>query len=189
MVCMGAMWVLLPAFAGAAGAPSAGAALATVWSVGSLVGGVALAFRRRSTPQRAYPVLLAALAATSVALTVPQTVGQMMAAVALFGLPLAAWLAVSDELVAAAVAPADHGQAFGWVATVGQIGLGAGAAAAGVLTEPGRPASFLLVTAALAAALLVAVAGRPVIAPATGPAGAERPSPAEVPAPARTPRG
>jgi MFS family permease len=160
-VCMGAMWVLLPAFAAHAGAGGQAGLLVALWSAGSLVGGLALAARPLRGAQRdSYVLLLGVLAATSLPLALPTTVAGMAVAIAVFGVALAPWLAVGDQLVAAA-AGARSGEVYGWLTTAGQVGSAAGATLAGPLGDHhgGGPA-FLVVTAALAAGLAVALLGR-----------------------------
>lgn len=102
--------------------------------------------------------LLAALTVTSVFLVIPGTIWTMAVAVGLFGLPLAPWLAVNDELAMVSVGQRDSAELYGWLTTVGQIGGAVGSAAAGPLAQHyhGGPA-FLLVAAALSVALVVAV--------------------------------
>ena len=161
-VCMGAMWVLVPAFAARSGHPEQAGPLVTVWSVGSLAGGLLLAARRRQLRLRvAYPALLAVLFATSLPLVLPTDPAQMAVAAAVFGLGLAPWLAVSDELVGHAAPAGRAGEAYGWLATAGQLGGATGAALAGQLADRhgGGPA-FLLVSAAIGAGLAVALLGR-----------------------------
>ncbi|GAA3849172.1 hypothetical protein [Amycolatopsis tucumanensis] len=98
---MGAMWVLVPAFAEHEGAAGQSGLLVAVWSAGSLAGGVALAARPpRSAQRNTYTALLGALALTSLPLALPGSVGVMAVVIAVFGLALAPWLAVHDQLVA-----------------------------------------------------------------------------------------
>ncbi|MDG4834802.1 MFS transporter [Solwaraspora sp. WMMD1047] len=165
MTCMGAMWVLIPAFAANVGHPNQAALLVTVWSAGSLVGGLLLAIRgRRASISRAYLVLLAVLSVSSMTLLLPRTVPQMAVAVVIFGLALAPWLAVADELVARA-APAPHtAQAYGWLQTAGQLGIAAGSFTSGVINDHlGTTTAFLLVSVALTAALGLALLRRHIL--------------------------
>jgi predicted MFS family arabinose efflux permease len=170
MTCMGAMWVLLPAFATATGRPGTAGVLVTVWSAGSLAGGVLrAATNRRASGDGTYLALLAALALTAAVLPLPGTVPQMAVAVALFGLPLASWLAVTDELMARAVPPPHTAEAYGWLQTAGQLGIALGAAAGGQLSDrAGTAVGFLLVPGALAAALAFAASRRHTLRPPAG---------------------
>jgi predicted MFS family arabinose efflux permease len=155
MTCMGAMWVLVPAFASKANQPAQAGLLVAIWSAGSLIGGLLLAARGRPrSVRRAYLLLLAALALTALPLIVPRTVPEMAVAVAVFGLPLAPWLAINDQLMARA-APAPHtAEAYGWQQTAGQIGIAAGSAMSGpIAAHAGTTVAFLVVAGALAAAL------------------------------------
>ncbi|TYB66019.1 MFS transporter [Nonomuraea sp. PA05] len=160
-ICMGAMWVLLPAFAAHAGAPQQAGLLVALWSAGSLAGGLALAIRTpRGARRDRYLWLLGVLAVTSLPLALPGTVAAMAVAIVLFGVALAPWLATSDHL-AAVIAGRRSGELYGWLTTAGQIGSATGAALAGPLgyRYGGGPA-FLLVTAALGAALTIAFTRR-----------------------------
>lgn len=188
-VGMGAMWVLLPAFAAHAGAPGQVGLLVALWSAGSLAGGLALAARPPRGPARdTYLWLLVALAVTSVPLALPTTVAAMAVVIAVFGVALAPWLTVNDELVVLSVGEQRTGELYGWLTTTGQIGSAAGSALAGPLADRhgGGPA-FLLVTAALGVGLLLVLLRRrtlPVprerelsVDPATLVAGGRRQSP------------
>ncbi|MEJ3746234.1 MFS transporter [Actinomycetes bacterium KLBMP 9797] len=162
MWCMGAMWVLVPAFAAHTGHPGQAGLLVTVWSLGSLAGGLVVTARgRRGTAARAYPMLLGLLAAASLPLALASTVSQMAVVIAVFGLGLSPWLATADELVSASAAAGRTGEAYGWLVTAGQAGSAGGSALAGFLADrAGGGTSFLVVTAALAAALTVALLRR-----------------------------
>ncbi|MFF4616998.1 MFS transporter [Nonomuraea jabiensis] len=157
-ICMGAMWVLLPAFATHAGAPHQSGLLVALWSAGSLAGGLILAARSTRGPQRdRYLWLLGTLAATSLPLAMPTTIAAMAVAITLFGVALSPWLATNDHLAAQA-AGRRSSTLFGWLTTAGQIGSATGATLAGPLGDRygGGPA-FLLVTAALGTGLAVAL--------------------------------
>jgi MFS family permease len=132
---MGAMWVLLPAFAAHAGAAGQTGRLVALWSVGSLVGGLALAARPpRGSRRKSYLWLLGTLAATSLLLALPTTVGAMGVAVTVFGVALAPWLAINDQLVAESAAERTA-ELSGWLTTAGQIGSAAGSILAGPLGD------------------------------------------------------
>ncbi|MFG3558908.1 MFS transporter [Micromonospora sp. NPDC047557] len=162
MAAIGGMWVLVPAFATTVGHPDQAGLLVTLWSVGSLAGGLLLARRGRpGTPGGAYLTLVGTLALTSLALLLPRTVPQMAVALAVFGLALAPFLAVTDELLARST-PASHlAEAYGWLQTAGQIGLAIGSATAGAVTDQvGNTPGFLVVSAALLLASAVAFTRR-----------------------------
>lgn len=161
-ICMGAMWVLVPAFARHSGASGSAGLLVTVWSVGSIVGGVVLAVRpSRLPPRTLYLALLGVLAVTSVPLALSTGTVAMMVAIAVFGLALAPWLSVGDELVVAAAGRDGSAELFGWLTTVGQVGSALGSALAGPLGDHfGGGAAFLLVAAALGGGLTFALARR-----------------------------
>jgi MFS family permease len=157
MVCMGMMWVLVPAFAAATGDPSAAGVLVTVWSGGSVVGGTLFAVRRgRSELDATYLWLLAVLTCTSMLLTLPRTADQMAVGIAVFGLALSPWLATADELVTHLAPDGRAEETYGWMIAAGQSGTALGSGIAGALAEwkaTGVP--FLGVAVALCAALTI----------------------------------
>jgi predicted MFS family arabinose efflux permease len=159
MVGIGAMWVLVPAFATTVGHPDQVGLLVTVWSVGSLAGGLLLArLGRPGTPAQAYLTLVGVLAATSLALLLPRDVPQMAVALAIFGLALAPFLAVTDEILARSTSAPQLAEAYGWMQTAGQLGIAVGSAASGAVNDHvGNTAAFLVVSGALALALTVAL--------------------------------
>ncbi|WP_158602951.1 MFS transporter [Jiangella rhizosphaerae] len=143
---IGAMWVLLPAFASAADAPAAAPWLVTAWSLGSLVGGAVVTVRgRRAGLAAVYPRRLALLAASSLPLALAGTTTQLALAVLVFGLGLSPWLAAADELTACAAAPSGAGEAYGWQVAVGQLGSATGSAAAGPAPARSAPLAGLVV--------------------------------------------
>ncbi|HEY1570309.1 MAG TPA: MFS transporter [Pseudonocardiaceae bacterium] len=160
-ICMGAMWVLVPAFAAHAGRPGQSGLLVAVWSAGSLIGGLALARRPpRRSHRDSYLALLAVLAVTSLALVLPRTVALMAPALVLFGLALAPWLAVGDRLTSM-VGRHRSAELYGWLTTVGQIGNAIGSVLAGpVADRDGGGPAFLLVSAALGLGLAAALSRR-----------------------------
>lgn len=162
MAGIGGMWVLVPAFATTVGHPDQAGLLVTVWSVGSLAGGLLLARRGRpGTPGGAYLTLVGTLALTSLALPLPRTVPQMAVALAVFGLALAPFLAVTDELLARSTPTTQLAEAYGWLQTAGQIGLAIGSATAGAVTDHvGNTPGFLVVSAALVLASAIALTRR-----------------------------
>ncbi|MGA4731575.1 MFS transporter [Micromonospora taraxaci] len=185
MVAIGAMWVLVPAFASAAGHPAQAGLLVTVWSVGSLAGGLLLArLGRPGSPAGAYVALIGTLATTSLALLLPRTVPQMAVALAVFGLALAPFLAVTDEILARSTAAAQLAETYGWLQTVGQLGIAVGSSASGAVNDHfGNTPALLVVCGALALALAVAVTRRHTL---RGPTAAADGSPAVQP-PVTTP--
>ncbi|PWR10642.1 hypothetical protein DKT68_08485 [Micromonospora acroterricola] len=162
MISIGAMWVLVPAFATTVGHPDQAGLLVTIWSVGSLAGGLLLARRGRpGTPGGAYLTLLGILAATSLALPLPRNVPQMAVALALFGLALAPFLAVTDEILARSTPAPRLAETYGWLQTAGQLGIAAGSATSGAVNDHlGNTPAFLVVSGALALALVVALSRR-----------------------------
>jgi predicted MFS family arabinose efflux permease len=157
-ICMGAMWVLLPAFAAHTGAPAQAGLLVALWSAGSLLGGLALAARPPRRPKRdSYVWFLGVLTATSLPLALPTTVAAMAVAITLFGLALAPWLATNDQLVPASVGEHRSAELYGWLTTAGQLG---GAAGSALGDRYGGGPAFLLVTAALGISLAIVLSRR-----------------------------
>ncbi|MER7893131.1 MFS transporter [Micromonospora sp. NPDC094482] len=182
---IGAMWVLVPAFATAVGQPDQAGLLVAVWSAGSLVGGLLLARRGRpGSPGGAYLAFLGTLTITSLALPLPRTVPQMAVALAVFGLGLAPWLAVTDEILARAIPAPRLAEAYGWLLTAGQLGIALGSATSGAVNERlGNAAAFLVVGAALVLALATALLRRRTLR-----VSAAAPRPVDpTPAPSQTP--
>ncbi|MEU8154081.1 MFS transporter [Micromonospora sp. NPDC048986] len=100
-------------------------------------------------------------AATSVALLLPRTVPQMAVALAAFGLALAPFLAVTDEILARSTPAVRLPETYGWLQTAGQLGIAAGSATSGVVNDHlGNTWAFLVVVGALALALIVALSRR-----------------------------
>ncbi|SIM64444.1 MFS transporter [Micromonospora cremea] len=162
MVGIGAMWVLVPAFASAVGHPEQAGLLVTVWSVGSLAGGLLLArLGRPGSPAGAYLALVGTLAATSLALLLPRSVPQMAVALAVFGLALAPFLAVTDEILALSTPATRLAETYGWLQTAGQLGIAVGSSTSGAVNDHlGNTPAFLVVSGALALALVVALIRR-----------------------------
>ncbi|MGI5521215.1 MFS transporter [Micromonospora sp. CA-259024] len=162
MVGIGAIWVLVPAFANAVGHPAQAGLLVTVWSVGSLAGGLLLArLGRPGNPAGAYLALVGTLAATSLALLLPRSVPQMAVALAVFGLALAPFLAVTDEILALSTPAPRLAEAYGWLQTAGQLGIAVGSSTSGAVNDHiGNTPAFLVVSGALALAVAVAFTRR-----------------------------
>ncbi|MGQ5264560.1 MFS transporter [Micromonospora sp. ZYX-F-536] len=180
MIGIGAMWVLVPAFATTVGHPDQAGLLVTIWSVGSLAGGVLLArLGRPGSPAGAYLTMLGTLAATSLALLLPRSVPQMAVALAVFGLALAPFLAVTDEILARSTPAAQLPETYGWLQTAGQLGIAAGSATSGAVNDHlGNTPAFLVVCGALALALTVALSRRRSLRLLSGPPRAEAAGPA-----------
>jgi MFS family permease len=182
MACMGAMWVLVPAFATEAGHPDQGALLVTAWALGSVAGGVAFAVRGRRRPlQFSYLALLGLLAVTALPLAAPATLPQMAIVIAVFGLGLSPWLATADELVSHTSPTGTAGEAYGWLMTTAQIGSAGGSVLAGMIADrQAIGAPFLIVAGALLIAFTIAFLRRQTLQNPL-PSSVARHSPAAVP--------
>ncbi|HJP72746.1 MAG TPA: MFS transporter [Pseudonocardiaceae bacterium] len=157
-ICMGAMWVLLPAFATHLVQSGTTGVLVAIWSAGSLIGGVLVATMRvRMSLSARYLTLLAMLTGTSVFLLLPNTIWTMALAVGIFGLPLAPWLAAADELVVVSVGQRRSAEMYGWLTTLGQVGGAIGSAVAGPIGQRWHGGvAFVIVSVALGIGLAFA---------------------------------
>jgi MFS family permease len=154
---LGLSEVAVPAAAIVDGQRDAAGWLLAVWSLGSLVGGLAAArFPSAGAPGRRLPWLLLALAGGGVLTAAAWTLGLGWLAVVLFlaGLGLAPTLAAGYGVIAARAPDAGRTRAFAMGTTFVLVGLSAGSAVGGVLSEASPTAAF----AAGAAAYLVAAA-------------------------------
>lgn len=130
-----------------------------IWSIGSLVGGLALGH---------IPIGPWALARRSVIVFLGAAVAGLWlnfwwlsAALVLSGIGLAPALAVIFAIVSSSVKFSDTAEAYGWVGTGQLIGAALGSALAGFLVDSGGPTGAFLVGAALALlAVASAVAGK-----------------------------
>ena len=157
---LGAVDVIVPAFAQARGKPELAGVLLAVFAASAVAG--ALAYGRRSweapaTRQLAIVTLCGAAAVALLAL--PDTIVVLGLALAVAGAPSAAqWAAASLALDEASGGSAGA-EAFTWLSAANGIGIAAGSALGGVLVEHAGTGTAFLVAAvfpALAAALLVA---------------------------------
>lgn len=160
-VGVGFVAVGVPAAASALGVPAAAGLLLAVWSVSSVLGG--LAHNRHPWPARPsqrLPLLMASFGL----LLCPVFIGGLYgitAAMILTGLTLAPQLTTQNTLLDSLVAPRQVSEAFGWVTTVIALGNAVGQAASGALVESsGHETAFLIGVASVLGFTAVVTAGR-----------------------------
>lgn len=160
-LALGATEIGLPALALHAGSRSASGVLLALWSVGSMVGGLAYGARvwRWPVASRYRMLLLAAVLCTApliLARSIPAgIIGSLLA-----GLTIAPVFSCQYALVGRAVRPGTETEAFTWVSGALIGGAAIGTAVGGALVGPGGiKAPFIL--ACLATALAAAFAVRP----------------------------
>ena len=167
-ICIGAVEVGLPSLAFDAGSSRASGVLLSVWSVGSMLGGLWYGGRhwRQATDVR-YPWVLLLLAVTTAPLLIAHSVvaGIVLATIAgiTYAPSMACQIALINDLAPAGAVT----EAFTWCTAAIAGGIAGGTALAGALVESGGVAApFALACAGAAAAALLAAAGRQHLAPA-----------------------
>lgn len=161
----GAIEVALPAFVEEAGRrPGLAGVLLAVWSVGSIVGGLAYGAAALPTPHRRQLPRLAALLGVGTVLPlvvadlVPAGLALMGLALLGYGLAIAPFFTCNSVLLGAAAPPGTVTEAFAWNSSMIFGGAALGTAAAGLLVErAGVPAAFAVAAAAGLVALLASL--------------------------------
>src|SRR5688500_18744675 len=148
-VSFGALEVALPAFAEEEGSRGAVGPLITVWSLGSLIGGLWYGARSWRTPlERRLVVLLFLLGLGAAPLAFAPSIGAMAALLLLTGLALAP-LATTEYALVDVIAPAGTTtEAYSWQIVATVMGAAAGSIVAGLLAEHAS-VEWALATAAL----------------------------------------
>jgi predicted MFS family arabinose efflux permease len=156
----GAIEVTVPAFAERAGDPALAGWLLAVWSLGSLLSGLAYGARRWSSPPWPRLVVLLALHSGMVALlALPGTPSLLGLALLGVGLTVAPWIACSYLLLDASAPTGTVTEAFTWLAAAFAAGIAVGNATAGaVVQRAGTGPGFALAAAFGLLALLVPAA-------------------------------
>jgi MFS family permease len=161
----GALEVGLPALAIHLGAPGLGGVLLALWSLGSLLGGLAYGAGSWAMPLEVrYLGLLLAVAAMTSLLAFATTAASACALSFVAGLGQAPVLASQFSLVNELSPPSGATVAFAWNTAALVIGVAAGSAVAGAIV---RPAGFSLPFLVAAASALVAAAGSLTVRSAT----------------------
>ena len=137
---------------------SAGPLLA-IWAVGSVIGGLLFALRRwPQTPQRMLGILLLLNLTGFVVLLLAQTPWQLGALLVVTGVVNAPVIATLYVLIESLAPRGTVTEAFTWVSTTFTVGIGVGAASAGVISDVVEPrAAFWLAVLGGAGAVLAVV--------------------------------
>ena len=161
-VALGALEVALPAFAEEEGSRGAVGPLITLWSIGSVIGGLWYGSRSWSWPvERRFLVLMALLGLGSAPLPFAPSIAVMGVLLVLTGLALAPLAITEYALVDRLAPPGTQTEAYSWQIVANVMGAAAGSLIAGVLAESAS-VKWALATAGIACAVgfVVAVAGR-----------------------------
>jgi MFS family permease len=166
-VALGAVDVLVTAFAAERGRPEVAGVLLAVFAASSVVG--ALAYGRRAWPlPRAHQLvaILLASAATIGLLALPFSLLAFGALLALAGAPSAAQWAASSLALDDASGGRGGAEAFTWLSAANGVGIAAGNVLGGAAFEQwGLATAFLLAAAAPAAAAVVVALRRATLTP------------------------
>jgi len=153
----GALELAIAAYADATD-HSAGPLLA-VWAVGSVIGGLLFALRRWSQPpQRMLGILLILNFVGFVVLLLAQTPWQLAVLLAVTGVVNAPVIATLYVLIESLAPRGTVTEAFTWVSTTFTVGIGVGAASAGIVSDAIEPrAAFWLAVIGGGVAVLTVV--------------------------------
>lgn len=156
----GVIEVAVPAFAERSGDPALAGWLLSVWSAGSLLGGLAYGTRRWSgDPRRRLVVLLTGHAGALALLTLAGTRLGLGLALLVLGCAVAPWIACSYLLLDRAAPDGTVTEAFTWLSSAFAAGLATGNTFGGLVVERTGPSSAFVLAAAFGlAATLVAAA-------------------------------
>jgi len=166
-VAFGALKVALTAFAEDQGSRGAVGPLITVWSIGSLVGGLAYGARSWSSPApRRFLILTALLGLGAAPLPFAESLVAMGAFLFGTGLALAPLGATAYSMLGALAPAGTTTEAYSWHIVANVIGSSVGAFAAGLLID-NASVEWALASASISCgfALLVALAGRRTLQP------------------------
>jgi MFS family permease len=161
-IAFGVLEVALTAFAEDEGSRSAVGPLITVWSVGSVVGGLAYGARTwASPPERRFVILAALLTLGMLPLAFAGTLVVMGALLFVTGLALAPFGATEYALIGALAPKGTATEAYSWLIVANTTGSAIGAFLAGLLVDQASVA-WAIGSAAIACALglLAALGGR-----------------------------
>jgi MFS family permease len=159
---LGAVEVALPALAVHTGSHAGAGILLGLWSIGSLLGGLAYGSRLwMSAMTSRYPTFMFLIAVTTVPLSFTSGLAAAIPLSLLAGVGLAPTMACQYALIGAVSARGTATEAFAWTSTALVAGLAAGNAAAGPLVEAGGFGhAFALGCLAFVLAALVALLSR-----------------------------
>jgi MFS family permease len=159
---IGAVEIGLPALAVRSGSRGATGLLLALWSVGSMLGGLAYGARTWSSPVAVrYPALLLFVAVATAPLILASSLAAAIPLSALAGVGYAPMLACEYALVGA-LAPSEMAtEAYTWTSAALVAGLAGGAAVAGaVVQSSGVAGAFVLGSVSTGLAGVLAAAGR-----------------------------
>jgi MFS family permease len=167
-VAFGALEVALTAFAEDQGSRGAVGPLITVWSIGSLVGGLVYGARTWTSPApRRFLILTGLLGLGAAPLPFADSLLAMGAFLFGTGLALAPFGATAFAMLAALAPAGTVTEAYSWHIVANVIGASLGAFLAGLLVEhAGVPWALSTASISCGLALLVALAGRRTLSPA-----------------------
>jgi len=167
--CFGALDVALPAFGAAHGSSALGGPFTAALATGSALGGIAYGARPGvlGSPARAVLVLGSVQLLTCLPLLLVATVPEMFAAAFLSGICVAPLITVRYQLARHGALAGTGTEAFTWIPLAITVGASAGSAVAGPLVQSGGwRAGAALACAMPALSVLIALAGRQVLAEA-----------------------
>jgi MFS family permease len=167
-ISFGALEVALPAFAEREGSRSAVGPLITLWSLGSLVGGLWYGARSWRTPlARRFLILMGLLGVGAAPLAFAPSIGVMGALLLVTGLALAPLATTEYALVDTLAPPGTATEAYSWQIVATVTGAGAGSVLAGILADhAGVEWALAIPTIACAIGFAVALARRRSLRPA-----------------------
>ena len=149
----GVVEVTIPAFAEHAGNRAAAGPILSLWSLGSMLGGLAVGGRSwRGGAPRGLATLLGLVAVAFALLAVARSGPQLGAVIPLAGAPIAPALACAYLLVGRLAPDGTVTEAFTWVSSCFMGGIAAGNAAGGAIAQHAGVHLGFLVAAGLAAA-------------------------------------
>lgn len=174
-VSLGALDVAAPAIAAESGAAELGAVPLSAFAVGSLAASLwSGAGRLRRTPGWRYVAGVSALAAVMPLCLVAETLGALSVVLLGAGVTFGLLNVAVFELLEAVVVSDRAVEAFTWLTTSGGVGIAAGAAGAGRLSDRAASDALVLVAFPAVIAAVMAAARRPTLRPTTAKAGPPR---------------
>jgi MFS family permease len=161
-IAFGVLEVALTAFAEDEGSRAAVGPLVTVWSIGSVVGGLAYGARTWASPiERRFVILAALITLGTFPLVFAETLVVMGALLFVTGLALAPLGATEYALIGALAPRGTATEAYSWLIVANTTGSAIGAFLAGLLVDNASVAWAIgSATIACALGLVAAVAGR-----------------------------
>jgi MFS family permease len=167
-ISFGGLEVALTAFAEEEGSRGAVGPLVTIWSLGSVIGGLWYGARTWKAPaEKRFLILMVVLAAGSAPLPLAPSIAVMAIMLVFTGLALAPLATTEFALIDRLAPTGTLTEAYSWLVVANVLGAGLGSLVAGVLAEEAS-VEWALATAGIACTLgiAVAVAGRRTLRPA-----------------------